>query len=662
LSGHAPVSPARPPAAATFRLPRLLDPEAPPRDRFWASGLCGGLGLLAWLMSLIGAGNIWIGALLAAAFFFGGARTARQATLAVLTGQLDINLLMILAAAVSALLGYPGEGAMLLFLFSLSDALERLAIERTRNSVRGLMHLRPEVAVRVRGDTEETVPVDQLVTDDRVRIRPGDRFATDGVVEAGRSAVDESIITGEPLPVEKQPGAPIFAGTINASGALLVRVTRPASDSTLARIVSLIEQAQDLKPRAQRLIERYQGPYVGGVLGVSLLALLWHLLAGAGLTMALYSAMVVLVAASPCAVVLATPVGVLAAVTRAARHGVLFKGGAHLEQLARIRTIAFDKTGTITRGRPEVTSVRVFGDGLSEDEALARAAAVGRLSEHPLAEAIVRAAARRELSPPASEDFVSVAGLGMAARVEGHWLGVGRPELFEQSGRPVSAALASAARAETGETSVIASGGGERGAVISLRDETRPEAAESIEWLRGMGVRRLIMLTGDQLAVAQRIAEPLGFTSVHGGLRPEDKLREIHRLAGQNGGVAMVGDGVNDAPALAAATVGVAMGAAGTDVALENADVVLMRSDLRSLAEAVHVARHARNNVGGSLVFAFSVIVLLTALAVTGLVPLPIAVIGHEGSTVLVVLNGLRLLGLPSVASHASSTTQHRSS
>jgi Cd2+/Zn2+-exporting ATPase len=628
----------------------LFEPEAPPARRFVATGLCVAFGLAALATSFTPAWPL-LWACVVAALVFGGLRTTLEALRSLAGGQPDINVLMILAAVVSTALGHWGDGVILLVLFSLSDALERYAIERTRRSIESLMDLRPATASVLRPEGETVVPVEQVRVGEQVRVRPGERFPIDGEVVEGYSAVDESIVTGEPLPVDKGPADPIFAGTINANGSLLVRVTRPATDSTIARIVRLVEQAQERKPRTQRLIERWQTPYVLGVLGGCAMTIALGALLTGNLAAAVYSGMVLLVAASPCAVVLASPVAILATVTRGARHGVLFKGGAHIERLAQVRAAAFDKTGTVTLGRPVLVRVAAL-EGVSEDAVLSRAAALERFSEHPLALAVVEGARARGLPTHEADAFSSLPGLGVVGQVEGAWVGAGRRELFVQHGRDLPHALARAPESGDGATNILVYSEDGVGGVLTLRDEVRPEATAAIELLRRLGLRRVVMLTGDQRGAAERVAQRLGFCEYRAGLRPEEKLAEIGRLAASDGGVVMVGDGVNDAPALAAATVGVAMGAAGTDVALETADVVLLRDDLRGLAEAVHLARHCVSVIRQSLTLAFGAIALLVLGTLGGWLTLPVAVIGHEGSTVLVMLNGLRLLRQGSVREH----------
>lgn len=626
--------------------------DAGPAPRFAAALTCGVAGLLAWAAAASGATALEY-LLVLIAYLAGGTRATAVGIRALRERSPDVNFLMVIAAVASLLLGHWGEGALLLFLFSLSDALETYAVARTRAGVRSLMKLRPEVATLITRDGDRSTSVAALRPDDLLRVRPGERFATDGRIETGSGAVDESVVTGEAAPVDKQPGDEIFAGTINVTGALTVRVTRAAGQSTLARIVEMVEHAQEQRISAQRLIERWQTPYVTTVLALTALTILLRWAFSGQIVPAVQMGMILLVAASPCAVVIASPVAVLAAVTRAARLGVLFKGGAVLERFARIDAIAFDKTGTLTRGVPEVTAVEPF-DGWSEAAALHAGAAIEKHSEHPLAKAIVRFAAQRQIAPAAAEQFTYTPGAGVSGLVDGVWTGVGRPEFFESASVRVPPGVLARLAGIDGQTRVLLLQASGRGAIFTLADAVRADAAETLTRLREMDVHTLRMLTGDHSGPAERVAQQVGLADFRAGLRPEEKLAEIHRLARDNGGVAMVGDGVNDAPALAAATVGVAMGGAGSDVALETADVVLMRDRLLSLVDALHIARACRLVIQQSLLFAFGMIALLIVLTLLNLLILPVAVLGHEGSTVLVVLNGLRLLRAPRASGPAA--------
>jgi Cd2+/Zn2+-exporting ATPase len=567
---------------------------------------------------------------------------------------------MILAAVGAAALGDWLEGAALLFLFSLSHTLEHFALYRTTRSINALIQLRPREALRVGPAGEEaTVPVDDLAVGDLVRVRPGAAFPIDGTITEGETSADESTLTGESIPVGKGPGDPVFAGTINGQGSALVRMTRAVADTTLEKIVATVREAQASKTPVQRSIEGWQGPYVAGVLTASALVFLgsWLLLndpPGA----AFYHGMVMLVVASPCAVVIGSPAVTLSAIARAARLGVLFKGGAYLEALGDVDILAFDKTGTITPGKPVVTEIWAF-PGTDADRLLAFAAAVEKRSEHHLGASVVAEADRRGLDvDPKLLDFHAHTGQGVHAEVAGTWVGVGREGLFLAHEIPLPAEVAAKAQAvrDRGETALMVvlhdhqfdtgkrhAPEGTSGGVLAVSDRPRPDAAPAIAALKQLGVGRIILLTGDHERVAEAVAREVGIDEFRAGLLPTDKVVELRRLAAPGRRIAMVGDGVNDAPALAVADVGIAMGGAGTDVALEVADVVLMRDDLSALPTAVWLSRKARARVRQNLAFAFAVIGVLSLSSFFGL-PLWAGVLGHEGSTLLVVLNGLRLL------------------
>ncbi|MCC6359793.1 MAG: cadmium-translocating P-type ATPase [Phycisphaerales bacterium] len=602
---------------------------------------CGVFGLAGFFAQR--ADSLWLEIALAiVSFLLGGVRTLIAAALALRKGVLEINFLMILAAVVSAALGHWEDGALLLFLFSFSDALEHYAVERTRRGISSLMNLRPSTARRLRAGVEEIVPIEQLAPDDEIRVRPGERLPVDGDIVEGEAAMDESVVTGESLPVDKGPGAPVFAGTINTNGSLRVRMTRPAAESTIARIVRMVESAQDNKIAAQRVIESWQTPYVAGVLGVSFIAVFLAWAVTADFFEGIKRGMVLLVAASPCAVVLASPVAVLATVTRAARFGILFKGGAHLERLASVEVVALDKTGTVTHGKPRVDRVEPI-DAMSENELLTLASTLESRSEHPLAAAIVAETRARGLTWPEAVEFENHAGLGVVGRDGGGRIAAGKPQLFERVGLALPPRLAAlAATPHSGSTVIVCNERG-RGGLITLADTVREDSAAAIDALRQMEIREILMLTGDRRDTAEAVGRQVGIRSVFAELQPHEKLSRIHAIA-EKSPIAMVGDGVNDAPALAAATVGVAMGAAGSDVALETADVVLMRDRLPDLVTALRLARRCRQTIRMSLCFAFSVIALLVVFTFSAGLPLPLAVVGHEGSTVIVILNGLRLL------------------
>ncbi len=591
-------------------------------------------------------------ALFATAYLAGGTFAAVEAGKDLLGRRVNVDLLMVVAALGAATVDAWAEGAVLLALFSSSNALEHHALGRTERAVRALMDLSPAVATVLRPGApggEAVVPVADLTLADTILVRPGERIAVDGVVTSGASTCDQAAITGESLPVGKRPGDPVFAGTINGTGALEVRVTRLATESTLAKIVAFVEEAQAAKSKTQRFTDAFEGKYAVAVIGAAAVAAVAPpLVAGVAWGDAFYRAMTLLVVASPCALVISTPAATLSALASAARGGVLFKGANHLEAVATVRTVAFDKTGTLTTGRPSLTAVVPLpGAGWDEAVLLGRAAAVERLSEHPLAEAVVAAARERGLAVPEVTGFRSVTGRGVAARIgdEPGETAVGGEGLFAELGIPVGdAARATADRLrDAGQTAIfVGDATGVRG-VLAVADAVRPEAAAAVAALRRMGVRRTVMLTGDDPRVAAAVAAQVGIDEVRAGLLPEEKLVAVRELLA-GGSVAMVGDGVNDAPALATATVGVAMGAAGTDVALETADVVLMADDLSRLPAAVGLARRTRRTIRQNLAFSLGVIALLVASTLSVGIPLPLGVVGHEGSTVLVVLNGLRLL------------------
>ncbi|HEY8487120.1 MAG TPA: heavy metal translocating P-type ATPase, partial [Limnochordales bacterium] len=494
----------------------------------------------------------------------------------------------------------------------------------------------------------ETVPVEQLQVGDIVQLLPGERLAVDGVVVQGHSAVDASAITGESIPVDRNPGDVVMAGSVNQHGVLWVRVTRPVHDSTLSRIIQLVAQAQEHKTPTQLFIERFERVYSAAVVALTVaMMVVPPLVLGWDWRTSLYRAMTVMVVASPCAVVLSTMPAMLSAVANGARRGVLFKGALYLEQLAHVKVMAFDKTGTLTVGRPEVTRVLAL-EGHDEHQLLAAAAGLEAASEHPIARAVVEHARARNVPVEVASETQVYPGRGLEGRVGPLTVRVGSPAWFAEQGMsaPPRLAQAVAELEAAGQTVMLVSmnGSGPVGA-IAVADRLRPQAREAVQGLKALGVKRVVMLTGDNPTVARAVAQAAGVDEFFAGLLPEQKMQVLARLSQQFGPVAMVGDGINDAPALASAAVGIAMGRAGTDVALETADVVLMSDDLRKLEAGVALGRRAEQVVRQNLAFAFAVIAVLLALAAAGHLTLTQAVIGHEGSTVLVALNGLRLLG-----------------
>jgi len=580
-------------------------------------------------------------------------------------GWLDVDLLMLLAAVGAATVGHWLEGAVLLFLFSLGNTLETYAFGRTRRSIEALMELRPEEAVLLEGGSERVVPLGALSPGDVVRVRPGGRIPVDGCVVAGSSRVDESTLTGEPTPVAKRMDAPVFAGTLNRAGSLDIRITRPAEDTALARIIRGVEEARESRAPTQSWIERVESRYAFGVIvGAATAILVPWLSMGWAFEDAFYRAMTLLVVASPCALVISIPATIVSAVSNGARHGILFKGGAHLDALASVRVAALDKTGTLTVGHPELVAVRsratthVASGGLpgqvagaeeadeGERTLLRLIAAAEARSEHPLGEAIVRAATELGVPVPEPDEFSSVAGHGVEALVEGYRVQVGRRSWIESEvGERTPAELVELFEGEhDGTTPVFVAVDGEHAAALAIADRPRPGAADALEELKAGGIERTVMLTGDARGAAGTIASRLGIDEVHAELLPDEKSRLLGELRRRYGPVMMVGDGVNDAPALATADVGIALGAAGTDVALETADVVVMGDDLRALGHAVELSRRTRRVVRQNLVFSVGVMGTLVAATLMGWIGLTAGVIGHEGSTIIVVFNGLRLL------------------
>ncbi|MGB0388003.1 MAG: heavy metal translocating P-type ATPase [Ardenticatenaceae bacterium] len=612
--------------------------------------------------------------------------------------ELNVDFLMVLAALGAATIGEWAEGATLLFLFSLSNTLQAYALDRSRNAIRALMDLRPpEATVRRPDGTDVLVPLDELKVGDIILVKPGERLPVDGRVRSGSSSIDQAAITGESIPVDKAAGDDVFAGTVNGKGALEIRMTKSVEDTTLAKIIQMVEQAQTRKAPTQRFLDDFEPKYATGVVGIVILAILIpYFLLGEPFDSVFYRAMTLLVVASPCALVISTPASILSAIANAARNGVLVKGGAYLEQIASLDAIALDKTGTLTTGRPHVTDVVVAQDVLGEawfdqtfferlqpsgpstpdrctvDDLLQLTASVERLSEHPLGEAIVRAAQEKGLSYLEVHNLQSVTGQGVIASVEGHEVRIGNKRLFRSpASRPAYTPLppsrgeppnsggqsiqggqqiwpeplrTQARELEAqGKTVVGISRDNRPLGFIALADTVRPDAKATIDKLREQGITRIIMLTGDTSRVAAAVAKELEIDEFYGDLLPDQKVEKVRQLSKQTS-VAMVGDGVNDAPALATANVGVAMGGAGTDVALETADVVLMADDLTKLPYAIELSRRARRIVWQNIAFSLGIIVMLILGVFFINLPLPLGVVGHEGSTLIVVANGLRLL------------------
>jgi Cd2+/Zn2+-exporting ATPase len=537
---------------------------------------------------------------------------------------------------------------LLLFLFSLGHALEERALDRARAAVRALADLAPKTALVKRDGKEQELPVESLQLEDIVIVRPGVRIPVDGVILDGNSGVDQASVTGESLPVDKVPGDQVFASTVNGEGALEVKVSRLAKDSTLSRVMKMVEEAQAQKSPTQQTVEKFERVFVPAVLVLTALVIIVPPLFGFPFRESFLRAMTLLVAASPCALALGTPATILAGVAQAARNGVLVKGGAHLENLGRLKAIAFDKTGTVTHGKPEVTDiVAIQESGKKEADVLSIAAGAESRSAHPLAQAIVRSARTQGVPASVMDEVESLTGRGLRAISNGKTIWIGNRKLMDEVMVTLSAEALQKADSfqQAGKTLMWIAEDKTVIGIIALADTLRHEAAPTMKALKQAGVAHTIMLTGDNTRSASAIAKEIGLTEFRAELMPEDKLTIIRELVKEYGHVAMIGDGVNDAPALANATVGIAMGGAGTDVALETADVALMGDDLSKLPFAVGLGRATRAIIVQNLFISLGVIAFLVITSLTGIVSIGIAIIFHEGSTLVVVANALRLLG-----------------
>lgn len=619
------------------------------RNQELAWSLCAGL--------LLGAGvlgerwfalpaNVAIG-LFIGAYGFGGFDLARHSLSSLRTGgfRFDIDLLMLVAAVGAAALGEWAEGAFLLFLFALAHALEHYALDRARGAIRALGELAPRFARITRDGKEEQVAVEQVKAGTVVLVRPAERIPVDGTVLKGQSAVNQAPITGESVPVDKAVGAEVFAGTVNGDGALEVTTTRAVGDRTLDRIVTLVAEAQTQKAPTQLFAERFERVFVPLVLVAdALLIVIPPLMGWWTWPVSFYRGMAMLVAATPCALALGTPAAILAGIAQAARHGVLIKGGAHLENLGITKALAFDKTGTLTIGRPEVTDV--VNLDLPIDDLLRITAAVEQKSQHPLADAIVRHATAQGLAWPKADELESLTARGVRSSVAGVRVEIGGLRLWDESGVEIPARVRQEVRRlhAAGRSTVVVRHNTQFIGVIGIADRPRPGVRAVLERLRVLGVSPLVMLTGDNQGVATAVAGEVGVDTFRAELLPEDKVTAIRELVKQHGHVGMVGDGVNDAPALAHATIGIAMGAAGTAAALEAADIALMADDLGQLPFAVGLARQTRAIIRQNLYASLGVIALLILATTTGVIGMGPAVFVHEGSTLLVIANALRLL------------------
>jgi heavy metal translocating P-type ATPase len=592
---------------------------------------------LAGLGAQFGGAPGWAGwGLFLACYAAGGWEPGWAGLRALRERRLDVDLLMVVAAIAAAAIGQVLDGGLLIVIFATSGALEAVATKRTEDSVRGLLDLAPDTATRVSGAVEESVPVGKLLVGDVVLVRPGERIGADGTVVDGASEVDQATITGEPLPVDKNAGDEVFAGTVNGTGALRVRVDRPAGESVVARIAVLVEEATRTKARTQLFIDKVEQRYSIGMVTVTVLLLVVPLLFGRAFTPTLLRAMTFMIVASPCAVVLATMPPLLAAIANAGRHGVLVKSAVVMETLGTTTRVALDKTGTLTRGTPHLADVRLLrGGGYIETEVLRLAASAEHPSEHPLGAAIVAAAQARGITLSLVDSFHATAGRGVTATVDGHRIEIGAPAVGLDAVRELRSA---------GATAVVMTVDDDPVAVFGIVDELRPEAPQAVTGITTVTGQAPVLLTGDNKAAAQAIATAVGIVDARSELLPEDKVAHIRQLQAGGERVAAVGDGINDAPALAAADSGIAMGGAGSGLTLQTADAVVVRDDLTTIPAVIELSRRARRVVTANLVIAATFITVLVAWDLIGHLPLPLGVAGHEGSTVIVGLNGLRLL------------------
>jgi Zn2+/Cd2+-exporting ATPase len=618
---------------------------------------CAVLVFLGWQTLNLG----WIGSalfILTAAYVVGGFDSAREGLTTLFEEkELDVDLLMIVAALGAAALGLWRreyylivDGAVLILIFSISGALEGYAMQRTERSIRGLMNLTTDTARVILNGQAQTVLIDDLKIGDQVLVRPGELVPTDGLVMEGFSTLNQASITGESIPVEKTVGDEVFAGTINGNGALRLKIHQPPESSLIQRVIRLVQQAQNEAPPSQQFIEKFERGYAKVIVMTGiLLSTLPPFLLGWNWEDTIYRALIFLVVASPCALMAAIMPTLLSGIANGARNGILFKNGAQLEQIGRVKAIAFDKTGTLTTGKLQVIHVmaeKKSVDQKSTDQLLQVAAALESLSEHLIGNAIVQAARKQNLTWTEAINGQAKAGQGITGEIDHQTAVVGKAAFVQVQTKPASKALIEQSQQweAEGKTVVWVAYAGEMLGIIAVADTVRPAAAQSISRLKRLGVERIVMLTGDNSRTAHSIAGQIGVDQVYAELLPEDKVNVIRQLQKQYQTVAMVGDGINDAPALAQASVGIAMGTAGSDVALETADIVLMADQLEKLEHAIYLGRRAQRIVKQNIAFALGFIVLLLIANFWGNITLPLGVLGHEGSTVLVTLSGLRLL------------------
>lgn len=634
-----------------------------PNTELYFAILSGALLGAGYGLTFVGGLNPWISTgLYFGAYFFGGFFTTKEAVENVRKGTFEIDSLMLVAAIGAGILGEWAEGALLLFLFSLGHALEHYAMARARKSIEALANLAPPVALVKRDGNEQEIPVEQLELGDIIIVKPNSKVPADGVLVKGEGSVNQAPITGESVPVDKKAVSDpdrdyaaekniptehrVFAGTINGYAALEIKVIRKAEDSTIARLIKLVNEAEQQKSPTQLFTDRFEKIFVPSVLILVGLLCLAFLVVDEPFSKSFYRAMSVLVAASPCALAISTPSAVLSGVARAARGGVLVKGGKPLEDLGSLEAVAFDKTGTLTEGKPKLTNVLPL-EGTDEKQFLQVAMAVEKQSDHPLAKAIVNGIKEKypDLTATDASKVKGIVGKGVSAEYDGKPVLIGNKALFDDKGGLDKSLEDHVAKLEAeGNTTMLVHFGGKFIGILSLMDVARAEAKGVLAELQVLGIKQMIMLTGDNQQVGEAVANEIGITKIMGNLMPEDKVAAVEKLNVQYGKVAMVGDGVNDAPAMAKSTVGIAMGAAGSDVALETADIALMGDKLAGLPFAIGLSRRARSIIKQNLWISLGVVAVLVPLTILGIASIGPAVIAHEGSTLLVVLNALRLL------------------
>lgn len=628
---------------------RRFDPRAMLSNSEMQAALGSGLLMLfAWAVG--GWSEILSIVLYVISYTIGGWNKAKEGVETLVKERdLDVNLLMIAAALGAASIGYWNEGAMLIFIFALSGALESYTMERSKKDISSLMALKPATAMRIEKGSMNEVAIDQLVIGDLLLVRPGDLIPADGKVYRGESAVDQASITGESLPVEKTAGSEVFAGTVNGEGPLYIEVTKAAENTLFSKIIKMVEEAETEVPNSQRFIKRLEAIYARVVVASTVaLILLPPFLLDWSWSATFYKAMVFLVVASPCALVSSIMPAMLSAISKSARKGILFKGGVHLENMALTSVVAFDKTGTLTEGTPQVTDF-IAGEGYNREELLAISASIENMSRHPLAEAIVRKAEEEYLELRGVQDSKTITGWGIEGQIDGHLWKIGKSNLLDELTHSAMNPeleywkLKRQQLAEEGKTVSIILDGEHIAGMIALQDTVRPQAEAAVRKLQELGIK-VAMLTGDREATAKVIAGATGVDMVFADLLPEDKVKHIKALREKYGNVVMVGDGVNDAPALATATVGMGMGMKGSGAALEIADVVLMNDNIEEIASTISLARRSQRIVKQNMIFAVTVILVLMISNFVQGIALPLGVVGHEGSTILVILNGLRLL------------------